>query len=66
MAPYQERVIQEKRELDERRLRLLAFIHTARFASLSADERDRLRRQREVMDEYSGILGERIGAFATE
>lgn len=66
MAPYQERVIQEKLELDERRAKLLAFIFSTQFVALPAGERSRLNLQRSAMDDYSRILGERIAAFPAE
>jgi len=57
------RVVVEKRELDEKLAKLTAFMDTAVYASLSADERGRLCMQRNAMDQYSSILGERIAAF---
>jgi len=66
MAPYQERVAQEKKELDEKLAKLDAFGRTDLFASLPADERGRLNRQHSAMEEYSRILGERIAAFPAE
>ncbi len=38
MAPHQERVVQEKKELDEKLAKLDAFGRTDLFASLPADE----------------------------
>jgi len=65
MEPYQERVIQEKRELDERLKKLDAFIvaGTERWDKVPAEEQERLCRQAEIMTDYSAILGERIAAF---
>lgn len=63
MKPYQERVIQEKKELDERFAKLDAFGRTEAFAALSSNEQGRLNRQHSVMEDYSSILGERIAAF---
>ena len=65
MLPYQERVIQEKKELDERLAKLDAFGRTEVFTSLPSEEQGRLNRQHSVMEEYSCILGERIAAFST-
>ena len=63
MEDYQERVISEKRELDERWDKLIAFICSDRIASLPVDEQDRLKRQCKIMGEYSAVLDERISAF---
>ena len=63
MKPYQERVLEEKAELDEKLKKLLAFQGTEAFAATPADEQERLIRQSVAMDEYSVVLGERITAF---
>lgn len=62
--PHQQRVIDEKTELDERLKRLAAFFGTHVFASLPLEEQDRLARQKQHMDAYSNVLGERIAAFS--
>lgn len=63
LAPYQQRVIVEKQELDDKITKLLAFTKGEIYRKLPADERDRLRRQFRLMDEYSEVLGERIDVF---
>ena len=64
IPPHQQRVINEKTELDEKRTKLKAFIDgNAIFAGLPNDEKERLVRQHSCMTEYSQILGERIAAF---
>jgi hypothetical protein len=63
MQPHQQRVVDEKTELDEKLKKLDAFGRTELFASLPADEQGRLNRQHSVMEKYSAILGERIAAF---
>lgn len=63
LAPHQQRVIGEKRELDDRLGKLVAFIDSAIFDGLDAEEQDRLRRQAACMADLSQILGERIAAF---
>ena len=63
MAPHQQRVIDEKTELDSKISKLSEFKMTAIFVSLAADEQERLIRQHSCMTEYSTILGERIAAF---
>ena len=64
MAPHQQRVVDEKAELDEKLTKLVAFFGNPLWATLPSDERARLSRQSEVMREYSEILGERIAAFS--
>lgn len=63
MQPYQERVIAEKTELDDKRTRLISFIGGERYRTLDEVERSRLNRQLEAMTLYSNILKERIAAF---
>jgi hypothetical protein len=65
MAPHQERVVTEKSELDEKRMKLDAFIDPTNqvFAGLPEAEQARLGRQLAIMDQYSRVLGERIAAF---
>ncbi len=62
--PFQQRVVNEKTELDEKLSSLSLFLVTPTYESLPPNERIRLGRQREVMTTYSDILGERIKAFA--
>jgi hypothetical protein len=64
MQPHQQRVVDEKKELDEKLDKLKTFIGTSRvFEGLPADERFQLGRQFDVMAEYSAILSQRIAAF---
>ena len=65
LAPHQQRVVDEKRDLDEKLQKLTAFISSESFATIvqDADERGRLVRQDEIMKDYSAVLGERIAAF---
>lgn len=63
-APHQQRVVDEKTELDERRAKLGDFITVNPiFQGLTEAEQERLKRQRKIMSEYSDVLGERIDAF---
>jgi hypothetical protein len=62
-APHQQRVLDEKAELDVRLSKLNAFFGTPIFTGLDKDERERLAAQARVMGEYSRILGDRIEAF---
>jgi len=64
ILPHQQRVIVEKAELDARLEKLVPFLSSDTCHALSFDERGRLKRQAEVMEMYSGILGARIAAFA--
>jgi hypothetical protein len=63
MKPHQLRVVEEKKELDEKRDKLFDFIGTDTFNSLPGAEQERLKEQRKIMADYSNILEERIGAF---
>ncbi len=63
LQPYQQRVVDEKAELDEKREKLGKFIESDAYQALSEPERDLLSRQAIVMAEYSDILGTRIATF---
>lgn len=64
LQPYQERVVTEKTELDTKLKGLTDFIEGEKFPALDNAEKARLIAQKLVMEEYSGILGERIEAFS--
>lgn len=62
--PHQQRVIEEKRELDAKATALSSFIGVNKaFETLDAAEQERLREQCEIMWQCSEILGKRIAAF---
>ena len=64
MKPYQQQVIDEKRELDEKAKKLSEFIGTNPvFATVDDEEQERLKEQCEIMWQYSEILCRRIAAF---
>ena len=63
IPPHQQRVLDEKKELDEKSSKLNAFFNTAVFGKLASEEQDRLHRQYELMMQYSAVLSERIAAF---
>jgi len=64
MAPHQQRVVDEKTELDKKLTALSEFINSSSiFGTLPQEEKARLVCQEEVMKDYSSILGERIAAF---
>ena len=65
MQPYQQRVVDEKTELDEKLTKLRAFCSQVggEFDSLPTEEKQRLTEQEGHMAAYSGVLGRRIAAF---
>ena len=64
LPPHQQRVLNEKMELDLRISALDPFIdRNPIFASLPVEEQARLKRQLDIMHELSSILGERISQF---
>lgn len=64
MEPYQQRVIDEKKELDDKIEKLTSFLtNDEQRSKVSDQEADRMQRQLDCMNAYSGILGERIDAF---
>jgi hypothetical protein len=64
MQPYQQRVVEERKELDEKIDKLDKFIAGNEiFAALPPDEKYRLRDQLRIMMRYSSVLGERIEHF---
>jgi hypothetical protein len=65
MQAFQERVIDEKAQLDDRLDKLSAFLKRASSQQVPGPERARLLLQENVMQQYSRILAERIAAFMT-
>lgn len=66
LPPHQQRVLDEKQDLDIRITKLDEFIQrNALFRQLESAEQSRMRRQLDVMRELSVILGERIVSFQT-
>lgn len=63
LKPHQQRVVEEKNELDARLSRLNEFIKGPFFETVADDEASRLRRQHALMAQLSTVLGERIAAF---
>jgi hypothetical protein len=64
MQPHQQRVVDEKTELDTKAKALSEFIgNNPIFLTLDAAEQERLKEQNDVMWQYSEILGARIAAF---
>jgi len=63
MQEFQQRVVDEKKELDVKLDALVKFFETPIFSGLPNDEQDRLAKQAEYMGKYSEILKDRIAAF---
>ena len=64
LPPHQQRVLDVKQDLDIRITKLDEFIQRNQFFhGLPVSERDRLKRQLDVMQELSTILGERTANF---
>lgn len=64
MQPHQQRVSDEKAELDERIGKLGAFIHGDVFPTLPGADQLLLIEQHSAMIVYSEILAKRIARFA--
>lgn len=63
-STFQQRVRDEKAELDGKLTRLLAFRAGETFKALPLDEQTRLTMQSDAMTSYSLVLGDRIAAFS--
>lgn len=63
LAPHQERVVAEKKELDDKLNKLSDFIESEKFDDLDENEQDRLTMQYDIMQLYSNILETRIKYF---
>lgn len=64
LQPYQQRVVEEKTRLDERLLKLRAFLNDESTRdSVGEAEWDRLTEQEYHMQGYSDALAERVRAF---
>jgi len=64
MEAYQERVVAEKNELDERITKLRMFIESPGFGNIEVAEQKRMRRQELIMQLYSDVLVDRIENFS--
>lgn len=63
MKEYQQRVVEEKKELEGKLSRLLAFLSGNAVKELPLRERILLELQASVMEQYSSILAKRIADF---
>jgi len=61
--PHQQRVIDEKADLDAKLTNLTPFLSSDTCHGLPFAERSRLKRQADLMREYADILAERIDSF---
>ena len=64
MEAWQERIIQERAQLDERLAKLNEFMGSEALLKLSSDEQQRLRYQHHYMTRYSDILAERVASWS--
>lgn len=63
--PHEQRVVDEKEELDEKHHKLRGFIGGEIFNNLNPLDQELLVKQESVMISYSQILQERIARFNT-
>lgn len=63
LQPHQQRVVDEKAELERRLTGLRAFIAGTTFPLVDREERRRLMKQEILMTELAELLAERIAAF---
>lgn len=66
LAPHQQRVVAEHRDLTEKITKLDEFIRGDVFTTLPNDEQSRLSRQLSFMRGYANTLSDRIAAFVGE
>lgn len=60
IADYIQRMIEEKKELDERIVKLVTFLYSDKSESINQYQKSLLNTQREAMERYSHVLGDRI------
>jgi hypothetical protein len=65
MEAYQERVVGEKVQLDEKIAKLREFFGTSTFGALPEKERRLMSLQHAAMLDYTVILGQRVTLFET-
>lgn len=63
MEPYQQRVVDEKHELDAKIAKLDAFMAGDEWHALSQTQQQLLNRQRAAMVSYADALSERLLTF---
>lgn len=63
LLAHQQRVVEEKNELDKKLVKLSLFFDTDIFPKVESEEQARLKKQFEIMTAYSNLLNDRIAAF---
>lgn len=63
MKDFQQRVVNEKAELDVKAQKLSAFIGGSVYETLDGQEQERLKQQLTHMTRYSDVLRQRIAAM---
>ncbi len=63
LQPHQQRVVEERAELEERLGKLQSFITGEKFASVPDAEQGRLVLQHHIMNALALVLKQRIAAF---
>lgn len=64
--PYQNRLLFEKIDLDEKLEKLYVFTNSEKYNTLDKDEQLRLQKQMIAMYNYSVVLGERLDALGLD
>lgn len=65
MQPHEQRVVDEKRELDTKHSKLAEFIGGNIYPTLDEEDRNLLVSQLDMMKGYSDVLARRIARFPT-
>ena len=63
MLSHQQRVLEERNDLEEKLTKLVAFLNSEIYNKLPGEEKVRLSAQSRAMAVYLCILNERIAAF---
>ena len=63
MEDYQKRVVVEKEDLDQKIVKLAAFLFSEKSAAVDIEEYERMLQQFYTMMEYSRCLNKRIVCF---
>ena len=63
MKEYQDRVVKEKKELDDKIAKLKTFLYGETVKGVEEAEQVRMWTQYHLMCRYAKVLGERIAAF---
>lgn len=63
LQPHQQRVVDERTELEDKLSKLQAFITSEKFSSIPDAEQGRLVLQHHIMNCYALVLEQRIEAF---